>query len=444
MKHTMRSRLGRAALAGLVVAGLGACSTFDNILEVQNPEELDVDLLGNENLVNVLVNSVAGDFDEAFDDPFVWRGSMFTDEQITGINWEATARLSQRLVEFDEGDPDLMFTQLSVARQQADSVSGRLRAAGINDARLAKTLAYAGYSYILLADAMCESTVNVGSQLYQPLELYQFAVDRFNEALTVATANNDAALANLARVGLTRAHLNLGNNSQVISIAQQVPADFKYWAEYTGDNTAIYNALEGTVVGANHSLGIHPNFVAGGRENFGKQKLEAFLTDPRVQHRASWRLGHNQSTKLYTPYAGLMMSNYNGKTIAAGETPASFERDTDIAFASGLDAMHNMYEAMGPTAATLAFVNQRRAVGNQPPVTLAGNDLIMELRNQRGRDLLFAGHRLGDLRRWLRGGTDMFPSGPHANELWGNYGSATCFPLPREEYEGNPNINLPT
>jgi hypothetical protein len=67
----------------------------------------------------------------------------------------------------------------------------------------------------------------------------------------------------------------------------------------------------------------------------------------------------------------------------------------------------------------------------------------MELRDQRGRDLYLGGFRLGDLRRWLRNGDDMFPSGPHPVAEWGDYQDATCFPIPVEEYEGNPNLNKP-
>jgi len=106
-----------------------------------------------------------------------------------------------------------------------------------------------------------------------------------------------------------------------------------------------------------------------------------------------------------------------------------------------------VYEAMleqgGNEAEVLAFVNERRAVGNQDPVDLSGDALKMELRDQRGRDLYLAGYRLGDLRRWLRNGDDMFPTGQHPNEQWGQYGTATCFPLPLEEYEGNPNLEVP-
>jgi hypothetical protein len=112
-----------------------------------------------------------------------------------------------------------------------------------------------------------------------------------------------------------------------------------------------------------------------------------------------------------------------------------------------LEAKHLYWEAVDAQGANptgvLAFVNERRAAGNQDPVSLSGKPLTMELRQQKGIDTYLGGIRNGDLRRWLRGGDDMFPSGTHPTEEWGQYGDATCFPLPSNEYDGNPNINRP-
>ena len=139
-----------------------------------------------------------------------------------------------------------------------------------------------------------------------------------------------------------------------------------------------------------------------------------------------------------------------GAAYAADGNPSSasaqYENDTDVKLASGLEAYHHYYEAAGPDATgpegtTLEFVNSRRAFGNQPPVNLGGAELMAELREQRGKDMFLGGFRLGDLRRWKETGVgDFFPTGPHPNATWGQYGDATCYPLPDDEYEGNPNI----
>jgi hypothetical protein len=443
-------RVGNAALLGTLVFVVASCSTIDGILDVNNPEELNERFVNDEALVGVLLNGVIGDFQEMYSDPFVWRGSMITDEQVTGINWEQTARLNQRIVQFDEGDADLMFSDLSLARAQADSLIGRLlgglSASPTDDESLATAYAYAGYSYIILADAMCEATINVGATIHQPLELYQFAVDRFTAGLPIATAAGRDDLVDLINVGLSRAHLNLGNATEAMDAAALVTTDFVHWVDYNDSDDRTYNVLEERITGGNHALGVHPTFVAGGPANFGTQDLDAELTDPRVQHEPSWSTGHNALTKLYKPKSGLMFSNYNGETFESGGEPAIYERGTDIAMATYLEAMHNYYEAAGPSGngpfgTTLDFVNARRAVGNQAAVALADQALMDELRFQRGKDLYMAGYRLGDLRRWLRAGDDLFPSGAHPNAQWGNYGDATCYPLPKEEYEGNPNIS---
>jgi hypothetical protein len=438
---------------GAGIAWLGACDAIDDLLKVSNPEQLMEEQADDPALADILVNSVAGAMVGTFDYSVIWVGQMFTDESILGVNWENTARLGQRIVQYYEGDANGRFAAFHNVRAMADSVAGRFRGGMIpnasSDWRMAFALAYAGYGYIFLADIMCESTIDVSAKIYQPLELYEIAAERFAEALQVAQAANHDQLANLARVGLARAHLNLGNYGQVQTYASQVTPGFKWWVQYAGSDNldAPGNNMFSNVSGANHNIGVHPVFLAGGPSNWMVQNLEPFLTDPRLQHWPRWRTGHNVLSPLYTPYQTLRYSGYNGQTIATGGQPAAFTRGDDVLLADELEAKHLYWEAVdaqgsNPTG-VLAFVNERRAAGNQDPVSLSGKPLTMELRQQKGIDTYLGGIRNGDLRRWLRGGDDMFPSGTHPTEEWGQYGDATCFPLPSNEYDGNPNINRP-
>lgn len=436
-----RRLLGTAVVAGIVAASAGC----DELLSVQNPNELQEAALDDPFFADILVNSAIGEFQNAFDDPIIWRGSMFTDEQITGINWEATARLGQRIIRFDEGDASGMFGSISRALVMADTASSRLRTFLDNpqsDARLATTLAFAGYSYIYMAETMCEATIKQSAQIFTSDEIMEMAIPRFEEAIQVAQAAGNSRVENLARTGAARAHLWLGNRDQVRQVAGAVPQDFVYWANYSDNSGRETNTLNTRVTGANHALGVHPNFVNG---PFLAQDLVETQTDPRIQHWTRWRTGHNALSPLYTPYAGRRFSNYTGEAIADGGTPASFERTTNIAMADGIEARHHYAEADGPTAATLAFVNERRAYGNQPPLENPTDAELMEaLREQRGRDTYLSGLRLGDLRRWKAQGVgDFFPSGEHPTAEWGLYGDAECFPLPLAEFEGNPNLPLP-
>jgi hypothetical protein len=436
-----------------MVAGawlLTGCSQVDELLDAENPAQIREDQLDDETLVNVLVNSVVGSLAGMYTG-FIIRQSVFTDEMLYGINDEQSARLNQRIVRFDEGTAATAFSTTSRLRFLADSVTGRLRnlLPRLNpprnpdaDRRTALTLAYSGYAYTLMGEAMCEATIAVGDKLYSPKELGELAIPRFEQAITIATAAGSGAtdVLNLARTGIGRAALLAGQPAKAAPAAQ-VPANFVWWVEYKDQVNG--NGLVGNVTGGNHNTGVGVRFLNG---TYPNQGLVATQTDPRIQHMPNWRLGHNQLTRLYTPYQSLRYSGYNGATIATGGTPILFQQDTDIALASGVEAWHHYYEANGPTAtgpagSTLDFVNARRTFGKQTTVTLSGSALMEELRWQRAKDTFLGGFRQGDLRRWKAAGVaDYFPTGIHPNAQWGPYGDATCYPLPDDEYEGNPNI----
>ena len=466
---TMRTHsLSRLARLTAVIASLAGC----DILDVKNPGQIPVTDLNNPNLVTALVTGAIGDFTHMYDDPFIWRGSMFTDEQVTGINWEQTARLNLRIVRFNEGDADGMFGGISRALRQAEGATERLRTlltAPNSDGRLATTLAYAGYSYVVMGEAMCQATVSQmdpitgvitpGTGILPTDSLFRRAISRFTEAVNVATVANNTQILNLARVGLARTYLNLGDMANTKVWAALVPASFKYWLEYSANTPRENNVMQARVTGANHALGMYPKFLQSGGLAFGTQSLAKYETDPRIQHTSSWTTGHNALTRLYKPYQGLRYSGYTGRvqgiysagtgtytvdaTTVVGTNLNLYQFNTNILLADYNEAQHDFAEADGPTAATLAFVNARRAVGNQTAVSFPVGDpaIMAELREQRARDLFLGGFRLGDLRRWKRQGVgDFFPTGPHVNATWGNYSNAECYPIPLQEYESNPNI----
>jgi hypothetical protein len=110
--------------------------------------------------------------------------------------------------------------------------------------------------------------------------------------------------------------------------------------------------------------------------------------------------------------------------------------------ATGLEARYIAIEAAGTPATMLAFVNERRVVGNQQPVSgLAGNALLTEFLAQKSIDFWLEGRRMGDFRRHpallpnvvASGSTFYKPAaGPVANDV--------CFPLPLAETSANSNF----
>ena len=63
--------------------------------------------------------------------------------------------------------------------------------------------------------------------------------------------------------------------------------------------------------------------------------------------------------------------------------------------------------------------------------------LLTEFRMQRAIDFYLTGQRLGDLRRYAKAGTDLFPSGPLPVPP-DRYGVMHCCIVPRREKSGNP------
>jgi hypothetical protein len=460
---------GMLAVAFLLLP-LSAC---DEILKVNNPDEINVDTLNDAQLFEAQVAGVVSEFlDELTrnNGALLWSANFLTDEQVTGLNWEDYARVNQRIVNYTEGPVASLWGGISRWLRLGKHVI-ELSDSLVDDPGSSEYVAlaevYIGYGYLYAGESMCmtvfsDDVDNPSGDVLTPNETFALAIPHFLRAIQVGTAAGTPDLANLARVGLARTYLNLGDNANTITYAQQVPSGFTYWAEFSDRQDAENNGLYGEVHGSNFTMGVSPFFLQG---TFGTQDLIDTQTDPRIQHASRWRTGHNALTKLYKPYQGLRFSEYSGETLAppsvdcpacTGATEGNgdngdvllYQKYTKIVMADELEARHHMYEAMarqgGNDAAVLAFVNERRAVGNQAPVSLSGAALFAELRNQRGRDTYQGGLRLGDLRRWSRlDGVDLFPSGNHVNVEWGAYGEWTCYPLPLEEYEGNDNLQKP-
>jgi len=300
-------------------------------------------------------------------------------------------------------------------------MQGAIAASSLN---VARALIYGGYSYVLLGEGFCEAPVNLSAAL-PSTELLMRAIARFDEGITVATAamtgTNVAAaqdLINMAQVGAARAHLKKGDLAKARTYAAPVRDTYERWAYYSANSVLENNAVQIAVRTNQPWLGMHPAFQG--------------LNDARVPQPAASRPSLS-SNPIFPP---LKPSMYSGWTATG---PAqTIEVATHIRFASGLEARYIGVEADGPTVAMVTFVNSRRALAGKPQVNLSGPALVAEFRSQRALDFYLTGQRLGDLRRYAAGGTDLFPTGkfPVGSDT---YGSMHCFIVPPSEKSGNPN-----
>ncbi len=481
MNSTMRR--GMRLCAALALLGFATCSP-DELLQVDNPTEIQIQNLNDVKLLAVQLNGVEDQLYTAYTSNLIQYSNYLTDEILSGLNWEDYARASQRIASYLEGPTEGLYEQLQRGLRMGHDLAERIRVwqeedpATNFDVQLATSLILAGYSATALAETMCQSVISPdpndpSGEVLSQVQTFEVAVPYLTEGLSLAQAAGNANLANLARTGLARAYLGQGKWTEAANAASQVSSGFKWWIPFT-DIDGGRNPMHGTSHGGNFNTGIHPWFTgvhpsfSGTGFTFPAANIVAPQTDPRIQHNPTSATGHNALTRLYKLFQGLRYGDYTGKTQAPASaacpactgTPAASmvllaEYATDILLADYVEAQHHYYEALsmqgGRDAEVLAFVNARRAVGNQAPVTLTGRALRTELRSQRARDLFMGGFRLGDLRRWTRfdagfgpfAGGSYFPTGTHPNAIWGAYGAWTCFPIPLSEYEGNPNLTKP-
>lgn len=426
-----RGLVGGAALGALL--SLGAC---DSLLEVENPSVIDERDVTDPKFIPAMTNAVVNEVQSNVGF-LAFAGALLTDEAVNGHNFEQWKEIDLRIVKNDNSQLLSLYQAVQQGRAVGEDMIKRLSDVvpdTTKSVELATALAYTGYAYTRLGEYFCSAPVDVDE--YAPAvdsnEILRIADDRFDRAIRVALAAGGAEgtkIANLARVGAARAALQRGDKAKAIEYAQAVPADFEVWVRHLENPSGKRNYIWGQTTGINHTLGVDAPFRN--------------LNDPRVRHFAEGRTGHNQMTVLYTPVVSPAFSGWD-PTVPM-DLPDSvlveelgFKENTDILFASYLEARYILAEAGGMSAAELRdFINERRAVGNQGAFAGTDAELQAELRDQRRRDFFLSGHRLGDLRRYLEQyDIDLFPSGPHPNAEewgWGNYGDATCFVIHRNE-----------
>ncbi len=437
-----RTRRARAALVAAIASAVlaAACSDF---LRVENPGAVEADDLNSPEYVTLMQNGVISQF-QLVSSWMNYYGAIFTDELSNTHVFFEEGLFDQRNVAPENGTYSFfLYGRLHQARFVADSFASRMQTiladSANRDLRLARVKAYGGLNYILLGENLCESPINVSAPL-PPDELFGRAVERFDDAIAIATAARavptatpatiagaDSVIA-LANVGAARALLNMGQNAEAVTYASTVDPAFEFWS-YFSDNSAAENnifwgRLSTGAPGSNSATITYTPFLA-------------YDGDPRVPRPATEERGMNADS-VYLPNSPLSFSTHDGTA-----TGADFTQQSDIIIASGLEAQYIVAEAEGLTPTNLDFVNDRRAIGGMLPLTAPTADEYMAaLREQRGLDLYLSGHRMGDLRRYIRfHGVDLFPSGPYPNTTTGvTYGDQTCWPLNLAEINGNPNV----
>lgn len=446
-----------AALAVAVLVGSAACNDY---LKVTNPSAVDVSKLADSTDANLLVNGAIGEFQTMIANTAMYGGIM-TDESNSAHSNVSYNLLDQRNITSNLDLVSLTYSPIQRARFDGDTVASRLigydGAAASTDVRIARMLALAGYSTVILGETFCAAPVQGGAAM-TPAQLFAAAQPKFDSALTIARAASAAnvnkaaadSIVNLALVGAARTALDLGDNAKAISYASQVSPGFVfrvYFAEGIPPAPSLpVNPYWNGMGSPQASTAANGTSVSGGF-SYASAALwimvdSSFqnLNDPRVPTTPTQVKGMSAN---YFAYVANQPKSFGGYIAPDATHPGgqAMTPGASIRIASYVEAQYIIAEANAGNATTLAFVNAQRAANNQPPsVAVSATDVMADLRDQRRREFYLDGHRLGDLRRYISlYKIDQFPTGIVRNSNNTPYGTATCFPIPISELNANPN-----
>ena len=321
------------------------------------------------------------------------------------------------------------YTPLQQARYQLDDTFKRAEAATVEvvptrDLIMAQMRAYAGYAYLLLAEGMCQMTVDGGPPLTKQ-QVLDIAEQRFSDAITRAAAITTGTAAvvaeassilNMARVGRARTRLDKGDKTGAATDALSVQSGFVRVAEFSNTVQARENRFFNLTV-LNDYLSVGPDY----RNLTATQASNgATIPDPRVRVQDMARAANDQVTPMWRQLK--FTTNASSLTIASwAEAQLIYAEVTEGQ--AGLDALNRVRAANSPAIA---------AIPGPAPTGTAFRDLVLE---ERRRQLFSEGQRYVDMLRY-----DLpFQSG--VNRKGQTYSNLKCVPLPDVETQNNPNFS---
>jgi hypothetical protein len=405
-------RRGALAAAALLLAA--GCH---DLLVVDNPNVIDVSTIDPVNDATTLTNAAQQSFAVALAN-IVIDAAWFTGEARATDTFQGRNDIARRDVNAATGQLNTdVWQPLSRAMAANSLVLGLTLPNPTTNLNYARAALWRGFGFTFMAEQYCSGAVNVGPEL-TTAQMLDSAVAQFTRAITVATAEGSAAgttIVNAARVGRARAQLQAGRKPQAAADADAVPAGFVFNMPYVDDlgNRARLSNTVFVLTQDRGSISVMPDFQ---------------VTDPRVRYRKA-----GQHT--FRPQDGTPVSDF----VVQDEYPGYA---APIRVASKLEAEYIRAEA-GTTSEQLALIQRERAANAQPAYAGAtdANAVLTELMEQRGREFFFEGRRLGDWRRNPSNVLHVPATGSaYFKPGFAPIGNATCYPIPVQERDNNPNF----
>ena len=416
----VRGRIGTLLIVTALLPSLTACDL--NFFDVKNPNVIDAASVDPVADGTIFSRSAFQTLADAFASGIIVYTAWFTNEAWVGDTFPTRNEFGRRLIDDRNGTHNgEIWSPLLQAIAQGEQVLEILDGEPGQELNLARGALTSAFGLVMQAEAFCEGTMRGPGGEPGPLmttaQLLETAVDRFDKAITFGSAASGSEAANIvnaARVGKGRALLQAGRKSEAAAAVTGVPSSFVFNAVYADDagnrgrlGNGVYFYSAG---GSRESLVVPPHYRA--------------MNDPRIKFQDA---GRNAQDGVLRYWTQRKFDNWAAP----------------IRLASGLEARYIEVEASGNTGSMLAFVNERRAAGNQAPITTTDAAALMaELMAQRSIDFWLEGRRMGDWRRNPNSVPNILaPGDNYYKPEVGTVSNQTCMPLPFAERNANPNIS---
>jgi hypothetical protein len=425
-----RDRATRGALLGTLL--LAAACNPNQALDVKDIDVVSPGQLNDKSALPTLRNGVLSTFQLAFSggadlangghEGQATMSGLLGDEFLNAESFPDRISVDQRDIIPSNLSLVALFLDLSRARATADFASSQYNKLDAGADGQSEVLSLAGFSYVLFGENYCSgvpfSTIDAGGNITygDPQtrdEVLQIAVAKFDSAITIATAQEDADLLNLARVGKARALLDLNQADAAATAASEVPGSFQYLVRSSSNslrqNNGIWNYTANTFA-----------FSVPEREG-GNGLPYITANDPRLDVVVTGQLGFDRATpfNLQLKYP---------------------DQQSNVVLASGIEARLIEAEAQfraGTPGPAIATLNALRAFAGLDPLVDPGTDIERTnlLFQERAFWMWGTAHRLGDMRRLVRQYSrtedTVFPIGEY--HKGGEYGSDVNFPVSSDE-----------
>lgn len=433
----MIKRLIKAsALVLTPIALLASCDALDELLSVPAPSQVVASDLENPNSAQLLVASVANEFR-------CTHTYHATASAITGNEWRDasnntvmniwdarihdTSGYGSQYASADcgSGQPAI-YRPLSRTRYLADYVLGLLNEWTDEDVpgrseMIAEVAMYAGYTFTLFAESMCELVVVDNGPIVTPAEAFGIAIERFDQS---AAAGASGDLLNAVRMGKARTQLNLGQTSAAAATASAVPEGFEWLLQYSNLESVTRNKQWDFNVDDLTATVAEPyrNFPC----NFPWPDMSMDCTaqlDPRVEV-TDMEEGH--------PNTGIALWVAEKYPTASSPVQLASWEEAQLIIAEAA------IEAGNYGQASSIFNTLRANVGLAPHMaSMDMNGMMDQLIEERAAELFLEGHHLWDLRRL---GVRPYPPIGQDDGFGAVYGNQLCFDLPATEFQNNTSI----